>query len=406
MYFILTFLAFAIAMIGTLPFLDRLYARSFSGFERRVWNLPADSHRVQRLHVLIKAMPRGTTVIALLIGVVLGTVFALVQDSSEYTAVAIISWAIFLLVALGLHHTNSGHRVILKSISNILDTCMEQGNEGLLQDLLEALVRDKNRKNELLAVRIHLEWGSARSWAQIQHLKLRFKSNYGKRSEALLERINRKENAYRIAHKSFRRNNPILLDMLLDKSRFWRVAAQASNHTDPALLNQLFPASKQQAHSTERWLRQHQELFDSFPDLYCEDCFRFAEKVRFSDFEMVRCPDCKSTDALHAGIHTVIGQIGDAQHLELVGNKLYVALWKADEKRAFPAEVSKVEVKTQAGIDYNWALAAVTESLSNHSSGEAGKIPLEMDASIELDNNTRQIVEHFYARLTTIASNS
>lgn len=133
-------------------------------------------------------------------------------------------------------------------------------------------------------------------------------------------------------------------------------------------------------------------LKQAFPALWCSACNARAVEVRRMLWLWVECRQCKGNADLVIGVKVAVGVLGPIPAGPHPDGELRVPLWDAKEKRALPAEIDVLEVVGGGDMDYDWAVAAVVETLGNqHWSFKYG-IPCRLVGSPPLSANSLRIL--------------
>jgi|GEM_PF-6903388 len=148
-------------------------------------------------------------------------------------------------------------------------------------------------------------------------------------------------------------------------------------------------------------IQSQMHLRNASPDNYCMECFTFSEEVVFRNWRYVRCKSCKDALHLQRGIKTSIGRIGPIPSMNPNAEGIYyLNLWDGEKNSAQPGEVEKIEVLTGLDIKYEWAISAIAEAMQNRFPDQEIKIPIEIDPSISISANTRNILGNIASQIS------
>lgn len=148
-------------------------------------------------------------------------------------------------------------------------------------------------------------------------------------------------------------------------------------------------------------IQSQMHLRNASPDNYCMECFTFSEEVVYLNWRFVRCKSCKDALHLQRGIKTAIGRIGPVPSPNPNPEGVfYLDLWDGEKNSSQPGEVEKIEIVSGLDIKYEWAISAVTEGMQNRFPDQEISIPVEIDSTIAVSNNTRNILGNIASHIS------
>lgn len=130
----------------------------------------------------------------------------------------------------------------------------------------------------------------------------------------------------------------------------------------------------------------------AFPYTYCKRCHARGEMQEYQGWQWVLCRKCKDVTALHAGVQTVIGQIGGDTEWTLSDGQLKINLWDDVHHKPLVADIDALEIVGGKSIDYNWAVSAIVEHLHKHSAEATAKLPVQLTDNPSLDANSERLL--------------
>lgn len=141
------------------------------------------------------------------------------------------------------------------------------------------------------------------------------------------------------------------------------------------------------------FLLRNVPLTNDIHHVICERCYVRAEV--WEEYKLARCPRCMEADRLKEGVLKLVGTI-DGRRIGLQKDGDYVVqLWKEGEQVTKVAEIDELVVWGRKEMNYSWAVSASIEAIRNAFPEKVFKVDVQLHEDLELDANTRQLIENF-----------
>jgi len=148
------------------------------------------------------------------------------------------------------------------------------------------------------------------------------------------------------------------------------------------------------------------ENLKNFSHLFCPSCCRRPRKGRvklglFRSLKYACCPDC-GTSVLEKGIEEVVGVIGSENGVYRNGPVFYVPLFDSRTREARYADVDRIEVWSNAGINYEEAVNLVVLELNDRSGRPSGwikSLPVTVMAGAGLSVGASNMLKQFFGQI-------
>lgn len=147
----------------------------------------------------------------------------------------------------------------------------------------------------------------------------------------------------------------------------------------------------------EEIIASQMHLRTSFPDLFCMECLTRAEELTHRDWRYVRCKTCQSPENLARGIAEVVGCVGPEEESTLKDGVYQLQMWNPQDEKATPGEVDRIAIQAGASYNYDWAVSAVVESMSNRFPNQKLQLRIDVAPEIRLQTNTLAILREIQA---------
>lgn len=131
----------------------------------------------------------------------------------------------------------------------------------------------------------------------------------------------------------------------------------------------------------------------AFPDVYCKLCYARAEHHTYEGWEWINCRRCKQVHGLVPGIQEVVGQIGADEDWKVADGILKLNLWNDASRHVRIADIDALEIVGGKSIQYEWAIAAVVQSLQKQNADPEVKFPVRISLDPPLDANSHRLLK-------------
>ena len=127
--------------------------------------------------------------------------------------------------------------------------------------------------------------------------------------------------------------------------------------------------------------------------MYCKLCYARAEHHTYEGWEWINCRRCKQVHGLVPGIQEVVGQIGADEDWKVTDGILKLNLWNNASRQVRIADIDALEIVGGKSIQYEWAIAAVVQSLQKQSADPDVKVPVRISLDPPLDANSYRLLK-------------
>lgn len=274
------------------------------------------------------------------------------------------------------------------SARHVISHLLTKGKSKDIERVLESAFRQSEPKLQTLALEYMREWGSPPTLQLLQSAGPGY-------SPQVQEEI-----ASTLTYLKGLGNAEVLLVAPLDTyfQEFAHITEEIASHMSQIKDWNVYKKKIDQIRSDiDHIILSQTVLRTSFPDVFCRECRSRAEEIVHEEWRYVRCRSCKEAPDLVPGIGMVIGEIGGEGDWVLDEKKLTVAMWDQSET-ARPAELDLLRIKSNSGINYDWAVSAVVESMKNRFSDEEMRVKVEVEPGVTMSRNTEMLLDEITAR--------
>lgn len=131
----------------------------------------------------------------------------------------------------------------------------------------------------------------------------------------------------------------------------------------------------------------------AFPQVYCKKCNARAERKTYEGWSWIRCRKCEDALDLVTGIAQVVGQIGGDDEWKVADGILKINLWDDAQRKVRIADIDALQIVGGKPIQYDWAIAAVVQSLQKQSANPDLKIAVRLSLDPPLDANSSRLLK-------------
>ena len=143
-----------------------------------------------------------------------------------------------------------------------------------------------------------------------------------------------------------------------------------------------------------RVLISKEPLYGASPsEVICTEHHTRAELHKEEDWQYPICRRCKKVDHLVTGVRSIRGVIGPTSEGFSEEGTYEVALWDAKTKKPVYADISVIEVRAGAEMDYDWAINAVLDELRNDERNQDQVLPVEIHGDPPLHPNSLRLLK-------------
>jgi hypothetical protein len=139
----------------------------------------------------------------------------------------------------------------------------------------------------------------------------------------------------------------------------------------------------------------------SYPNVFCRQCWARAEEHHFRDWHWVNCKICKEAKELVCDVQIVVGQIGGDEPWELTDGKLRIGLWKNATKELRYAELDQLEIIGGQPIECDWAVGAWVEANHKRQNKASRKVTIKLLNHPSLSPNSLRLLQAIDPTLQT-----